>query len=454
MNRETMHWRVTSLVFAALLAISASTARAQEKADKAPALSIDDEVGKLLYDRGVKLYTTGDYANAKKMFVESLERSPHGPVSSQALSMVRSANERLGISDLDSGVPEPGATIERPLDPYGDGGAEVPLDPYADPKTGEPGVIDPYAEPVDVGAGGASRAGRGAVFGFATGLGMVSGLALGGPIDDEGNLSGGAMAAAVGLGLAGAAGAYWVTRSHPVSAGEGTAIVSAGTWGAVDLALFGDAITGVNETSTNAGFKFVAAGGLLGTGAGVLYAYKTDPEVADVVLENSAALWGLGSGLLLGVAISPPTGEAYSLNAAIGSAIGLTAGLIASSRIDLGVRRTLWLDAGAAVGAAAPWVVLYPLLADGDTNDDEQVAGGLSAFALLGGVIGAYWLTDSDTAAADQGHDDGELSPALLSRSFEGQWHLGAPPLLPMINPRLSPPAGTAVGIAVAAGRF
>lgn len=448
---------VTSLLCAVALAMSAQAAVAQPATGGGaePALTIDDHVAKWLHERGLELYTDGDYANAKKMFIESLERSPEGPTADESLSMLRSANERLGVVDLDDGVPTPGATIERPIDPYG--GGDVPLDPYADPNTSEPAPIDPYAAgaPVDTGGDG-SAVGRKALLGWSGAYGMVAGLAIAGPENESGEVSGGAIATGLGLGAASVAGAYFLTRSYPVSAGEGSAIVSAGTWGATELALFGDALSGRDSTSVNDTFKFMAAGGLLGMGGGVLYAYKSDPTTNDVALTNSLALWGVGSGLLLGVAISPPEGEAYSLNAAFGSVAGLTAGLILAPRMELDFRRTLWLNAGAAAGAAVPWILVYPLLADGTTNNDEQIAGGLSAFTLLGGVIGAYFLTDTAKPPRTADQDDGTLplSPALLSRKSDGSWHLGAPPLRPMVSPRLAPAAGTAIGFDVAAGRF
>ena len=100
-----------------------------------------------------RCYRRGAAAEAKTLFIESLERSPKGRVSADALRMLRAANRRLGIANLDDGRPSAQGR-EGVLDPYagGAGGApapsEAPLDPYGAAPTPEPPEPTAPVEPV------------------------------------------------------------------------------------------------------------------------------------------------------------------------------------------------------------------------------------------------------------------------------------------------------------------
>jgi hypothetical protein len=426
---------------------------------------VDAEVAQALYRRGVALYRRGAAAEAKMLFIESLERSPRGRVSADALRMLRAANRRLGIANLDHGRPSAQGQ-EGVLDPYAGGGgapapSEAPLDPYGAAPTPEPPDAMAPVEPV----GPDDRAepeqgsamGRRAVIGWSGAVGLVAGLALGGPEDDSGELAD----AAIVAGLVGAAGgvglSYWLTRRVPLTVGQSAAIASAATWGATQGGLLADATTGT-DSEANDVWKYVAAGGLIGLGGGVVYARMGDPSEQDIALTNSLALMGTGLGLSIAAGMEVAESEAFSLNALFGSTAGLAAGLLLSPRVEVSLRRSLLLDLGAAAGAAAGWAVLYPLIYDDTTRDDEQVVGWVSTATLTGGVIAMWYLTRNMDAASS-----GQLAaprrgppapPGLARLEADGDWHLGVPFLRPLRSPALAPAGETALGIDLVSGRF
>jgi hypothetical protein len=419
-----------------------------------PADDIDDQVAEALHARGQQLLQRGDAASAKTLFIECLERSPKGPRSSEALRALRAANKKLGLKNLDDGRPG------TPVDPYGGGArGEQPLDPYGRRPGGGGGNGDDGLHR-DVGP---SAAGRRVVMAFSAGAGLVAGLALAGPESETTNdfgettteVGGGAvLAGLLGAGV-GFAGSWWLTDRYPVTTGQSVAIASGASWGTLDLALFGDAVTGA-DSDPNDVWKFAAAGGLLGLGAGALYAARLDPSEEELVFVNSLGALGTGAGLLVGVGIQPPEREAYSINALVGSLGGLGIGVALADSADISSRRMLYIDLGAAAGAALPWALLYPLIKDGGTEDDEQAAGWLSALTLGGGAIAAWYLTramdEPDPAEASAVLD--AAPPAVVQRTADGTWALGAPLPRPMQSPALAPPSGIALGADLVSGRF
>lgn len=412
----------------------AAPASAQDEPD-----NIDDEVARWILIRGQELFHQGDYANAKKMFIESLERSPKGPSAKQALTMLRTTNEQLGVSDLDDGRPVPG----------GDGG---PRDPYQDPD----GPRDPYAggggdvrDPYGGGDGGGGppddphKGARRTLLAWSGAYGLSLGLALAGPESDNGEIGGGAflvgaLGAGAGIGLS-----HLLFKRKPMTAGQVAATTSIGTWAGLNVALMVDVFdtdgTGVNDI-----YKGVAFGGLAGIAGGAYYAYKIEPEVGDISFANSLGLYGAAAGLLLGVGISPAEGEAYSLQAVLGSTAGFATGLWLSDRVDTTRRRMLMIDLGAAAGAAVPWILLYPIVNDSGTNNDEQALGWISTATMGGGAIVAWLLTrDSDGGSETDSIEAEPAGPtALLRRNRRGRWRLGAPIPRPMENLALAPPTG------------
>ncbi len=454
-------------------AVAASPARAQpadtpSSADAPPVdvsaqrkKEIDDAVAKALLERGKVLYADGDHADAKKMFIESLERSPDGPSTNDALAMLHSANERLGLKDLDHGNPigKPvGSGSDEPADPYAKGNGEGLADPYASNGVGGEGPVDPYgnggvAPPLsnDVVDPGVARR---RVTLWSSAYGLLAGLAIAGPTDDQGTTRG----AAIIVGLLGAGafggGAWYYLGKHDLTPGQGQALLSGGTWGAYTFALFGDAVTGIGTTSTNEGFKAAAIGGAVGAVGGAVYAAKAEPTEGDVSLINSMGMYGSGAGLLLGVVMQPPKGEAYSINGAVGALAGLGGGMLLARKYDVSRGRMLRIDLGAAAGVAATWALFYPLIADSSTNNDEQAAGVVSIGAMgLGAYLAWRWtrgMDDRDSPLANQ-----PVASSVVQRTADGHWLLGAPLPRPMENPALAPSTGAfTLGLDLASGRF
>lgn len=424
--------------------------------------SIDQAVARALLDRGKALYAAGDHTNAKMLFIESLERSAEGAWSKEALAMLRASNEKLGVANLEHG--NPSATSvggdSGPLDPYAtDGGGEGPLDPY--------GGGDPVGDPEDPYAGlGGERPGnlddepddgsvaRRRVAMWGGGFGALLGLALVGPNDDNNQTRGAAVLVAALTGAAGGVGGYYLLGRKPLAIGQGQAIISAGSWGVYTVALFGDAVTGVDTTTTNEGFKAAAIGGAVGLGGGVLYAVRAEPTEADVSLTNSFGLYGTTTGLMLGVVMNPPESEAYSINGALGAVGGLGIGYWLSTRYEVSRRRMIRVDLGALAGLAASWALFYPLIADDTTSGDEQAAGAVSIGAM---AVGGYLGWRLGRGLEDAGADDASVAglPGLVTRSDAGAWSVGTPLPRPMENPALAPrTGGFSMGIDLAAGRF
>ena len=418
-----------------------------------PADDIDDQVAVALYARGQQLLQRGDPANAKQLFIESLERSPRGSRSPDALRYLRVANKKLGLKNLDDG--RPGA----PVDPNGGGATgEQPIDPYGGGDSGGDG-----GQTIDQPDAGASQAGRRVVMAFSAGAGLIAGLAIAGPESETTNdfgdttseVGGGAvLAGLLGAGV-GFAGSWWLTDRYPVTSGQSVAIASGATWGTIDLALFGDAVTGA-DSDPNDVWKFAAAGSLLGLAGGAWYGARFDPSEEEMVFANSLGAMGAGAGLLVGVGIQPPEREAYSINALVGSLAGLGIGLALADSAQVSTRRMLWIDLGAAAGAAVPWALLYPLIEEDGNENDEQAAGWLSALTLGGGAVAAWYLTRGlDDGEVDEAHTArDEPPPALVERTSRGAWALGAPLPRPMVAPALAPVSGMSVGADLLSGRF
>jgi hypothetical protein len=451
--------RMGLAAFAIALALAGGTARAQGDAPvdpygdahppSDPADDIDDQVASALYQRGVVLLEEGEAAGAKTLFVESLERSPRGSVSEDALRMLREANRALGIADLDDGRPGRDGSV---IDPYG-GAPNRPLDPSGEGDRDRPGEDGPDG----------SRGGRRAVTVWGAAVGLVAGLAIAGPesdgdlIDPDGEpervVSGGAfLVGALGAAL-GAGAAWWLTGKRPLSAGQSAAVVSGTNWGSLALGLFGDAATDI-DSEPNEMWKFVAVGGVLGIGGGATYALVAEPSEGEVAFVNSLGLYGALGGFLAGVGMQPPHGEAYSINVLVGSTLGLTGGFLLKDYVSMTRRRTLLMDAGAAGGALVPWILIYPFLSDGETENDEQVAGWISVFTMGGGAALVYYLTREDR---DEGESESAALPppnALARRARDGRWRLGAPLPRPFSLPALAPADRTAIGLDLLSGRF
>jgi hypothetical protein len=433
---------IRSLVIALLVVATAATPLQAQTPEASEEVSIDELVARALYERAKILFDSGDFANAKQLAIESLERSGAGMRSGDAKELVRSSNEELGIEPRDAGIPGvPDTTTPTPVDPYG----------------GSPKPVDPYQMPPEEPAAPASeqelQLARWGLTGWAGGYGITLGLAVGGPMRENADGDEEFRGVSVLTGLLGGAAltglGYWLTGTYDLTPGQSAAIASAGTWGTVSFGFLGAVLTG-KESDTSDVFKFMAAGGAAGIGGGIAYAKYLDPSVDQVAVINSLSSYGLATGLLFGVLLDPPHNDAYSLQAFLGSAAGMTAGILLRDKLEVSRRRTLWLDVGAASGIAATWVLLYPLIADSGSNNDEQAAGGISILTMAGGVVTAWLLTRGMDDEADQ---PAEPAPqALVGRTASGRWTLGAP----VLEPVAPPPGHRGIGLQLRmlGGRF
>lgn len=443
-----------------------SEAHAQAQTEISP----DEGVAAALFDRGMTLFEQGDFANAKKMFIESLERSSQGNRSADALRMLRSSNEKLGVSNLDAGLP--GADQgNAPLDPYADkGGDETPVDPYSDNGAGDETPVDPYGvdptdgvdpkPPVDEEAtdegnesmnlGRYGLIGHGGVLGSSVSL-MLASAVLDKEADGEIDDVAGIFVFALGAGGGGYL-AHYLTDRYELTDGQAGAVATAGFWtmyNAGHLAnLFGGDTTNLNDI-----YLGMSIGGVAGTGLGAWYAKKYEPDVREISLVNSFSLYGTTTALMLGVAIDPPKNDAYSLNAVIGSVAGIGTAIYLRDELRYSRNRMLKIDMGAGIGALVPWITIYPLMSDDLTTRDEQTTG---FFSAIGVGLGAYiaWAITKDSDDSEQ--DEAELSaapPALLRRSAKGSWSLSSPMVRPMELPALAPRQGL-LGTDILSGRF
>jgi hypothetical protein len=403
-----------------------------------PAPVIDEAVARALYERARVLSDAGDYVNAKMLLEESLSRSSDGPASGDARSLLAVCEENLG--DL----------------PYR-GDADTTLDPFADHDTRD--TLDPYAADPEAAAVPAAdltasaSAGRdrqsaqrtlaiyGGLYGFTAGMAVAD-------YDDGAPVLAGLAGAGAGIGAA-----YLINRGGGLSSGQASTIAWSGAWAGMAGGILVD-LSGVGTSTPEGVTRGVAVGGLLGAGAGWLLARKADPSPGDVALINSLGMYGTATSLMLGVGLAPVEVEGYSLNALLGAAVGIGVGIYAAPRLDVSRQRMLWVDLGAALGAATPWVLIYPALQDGDSDTDEQTTGIISALALLGGGYLAWRLTadmdEKDTVAQKR-------LPAvsgLLQHTPDGAWAVGVPmPRLP--DSALGPRArGFSVAVDLLAGEF
>ncbi|MCP4449002.1 MAG: hypothetical protein GY811_27260 [Myxococcales bacterium] len=438
-----------------------------------------EQVAAALYNRGMALYELGDIGSAKKLFGESLERSPNGSRAGDALAMLRKCNEKLGIEDRDAGRPVPGSGSDVPMDPYADSTADDgisllapfatadgPVDPYAVGATVEPPlVVGAAAETeTETEAGALPKETQGDASGskarvdlmVAGGLyGLIAGLALTGPFEDVDGESGDLRGSAVPVGLAVAGGGvflgHYLAKKYDRAGGK--ALSSGALWGMYNFAHIGNILTG-DETSGNDVYKSMALGGLAGGGLGHLYVSKLKPSEGEVAVANSGALIGTGAALMLGVAMDPPRGDAYSLNAALGSMAGLGAGIFFSDKVVASPKRMTFVTLGAAAGATVPWIMVYPFL-DGSGGGDYQTAGFLSALSMGGGAYLVWRLTEDDESKASASVDAlAPIAPALVQRDPGGRWSLATPMPRPMENHRLASRVGFSMGADVLSGRF
>ncbi len=196
----------------------------------------------------------------------------------------------------------------------------------------------------------------------------------------------------------------------------------------------------------------MALGALAGGGLGYYYDKALDPTEGEVAVLNSGSLIGTTAGLMLGAAIDPPRGDAYSLNMTLGSMAGIGAGLYFRDYFEgVSATRMMHVNLGAMAGAAVPWILVYPAISS-DDGDEHQLVGFLSTLTMAGGAYVTWrWTEDGDS---DDITPEPTSAPALVQRSDSGGWRLSTPLPRPMQNPALAPPNGASVGADLLSGRF
>jgi hypothetical protein len=199
--------------------------------------------------------------------------------------------------------------------------------------------------------------------------------------------------------------------------------------GAIAGGLFADVVTGLESTSEDQVFTGI----ILGATAGAVLSRafgKAELTRGDYALIHSMTAWGLTGGMMFGLALDPPEGEAYSLNGVLGIAGGYLIGHAAARKSDVSSARMVRVNLAAFAGAALPWLI-YAGVADDSTSDDEQAFGLISTVGLVSGVyLGFRWTRNMKAGSAvDQAELD--RAPLALFQRGAGGWHAGGLALTP-----------------------
>jgi hypothetical protein len=204
---------------------------------------------------------------------------------------------------------------------------------------------------------------------------------------------------------------------------------SGSVWGGVAGAFFAETVQGANGGTVTAPGVLLGAsiGSVLGAAGGAGLASKHKLTRGDVALVDTFAGMGAVGGLTIGMLMQPAQDEAYSLNAVIGTGVGIVVGLVAAPQTNTTPRRMLRVAGLAAAGGALPLLVYAGA---GSSGSGEQRVAGLFSTA---GLIGGAWLGFYLTRHMDEGLDvpDGQTAPkqdappAVVGRSSDGRWQLG-----------------------------
>jgi hypothetical protein len=352
---------------------AAPPAAPPERPDDTAAAEVDQAVAAALVVRARHLLDVHAWADAKQLAVEALVRTPDGPAAVDAQEIVRIANQRLGI--VEPTGPSPTGPAGTPIDPDH---VTPPVDPVPVPLP----PIGPTDQP-------ARPRGRIVLTSYAAATGAVVGLGFGGAASSNG----GEVAGALIGGLAGGGLGYWLGGRYHSSVGAARTFGIGATWGGIALAFMTDAIGGSNTpTSHHDVFLGAGLGAGLGGLAGIALA-RSKPLSADgATLVDSFGGMGVIGGLAIGELMQPYATEAYSLNAALGAAGGALFGMWVAANHDISSRRMARVDAAAAIGASAPWL-LYAAVRSDSTTADERVFGLVSAAGLVAGMYLGFRFT-------------------------------------------------------------
>ncbi len=412
---------------------------ADDSNDDGEAPDLNTQVAKSLYRRAGVLYDNGDYDNAQMLLNEAAALRPSGSTAAAIEALRREVELRISEREVEENIP---------VDPYGDDDLDDELDPYGD-EQGEDDELPAELLPVDTSAADDLSRGRRTFIVYGGMLGFTLGLAA---TDLDSSDSSPVLPALLGAG-AGLGGAYLFARKRDISAGRASTIAWSGAFSGLVGGVIVD-LTAIDDSRTTDVTRGVALGATLGSALGWYAGDRLDPSPGDAALVASMGLYGTAAGLLIGVGIDPVESEAYSINAMVGAGLGLGVGAYLASQSEVSRRRMMWVDLGAALGAATPWVVLYPLFADSNARSDEQAAGVISTLGLAAGGYLAWRLTAG--MEPEQIADDSLAAvPGFVRRGADGRWGLGVGLPRPAQNPVLGPHlGGRALAVDLFGGQF
>lgn len=374
-----------------------------------PALA--EQVAGSLVIRAIDLYDARELRDAKQLAVEAVVTSPHGPSAERARALIHQINQQLGIPE------------EQP---------PAPLPPPARPAPQTPDSPDDGTKitkgPIDAPTAGHGRVAAQVHAGLYTAL---IGATIGSAFSDS-NQAAGAIPVGLAAGAAGAVVLAPVLDRHLDEAQIRT--VGSGTvWGGVIGGLFADLTTGVGIGSSGTTGRQVLVGASIGSTLGGLgglaLAKQHELTRGDVALVDTLAGIGTFGGFTIGMLMQPAQSEAYDLNAVLGAAGGIVAGLVAAPSTNTTPRRMVRVAEYAMAGGAVPFILL-PVT--GASSGAERVVGALSSIGLVGGAILGFRSTkdwDKGQDAAAGAHD---APPAIVGRASDGTWAVGTPGLEPL----------------------
>jgi hypothetical protein len=338
---------------------------------KDPVLS--EQIAEQLVARAQDLLDAKVYVDAKQLAVEALVESPKGTASEHARFIIKQVNQQLGIKD-DEPAPMP-----TPL-------PAVDTSPITDPTQQPlPPVQPPPAEGVTHHDGKVVGIIYGGFYGALVGATIGSYFSSSQP-------AAGAVPTGLAIGALGALAAPRLIDKWKLDEAQVRTVGAGSFWGASIGGLFAHVVTGANGGTVTASGILVGAsvGSTLGLLGGAAFAKDHKFTRGDVALIDTLAGMGTAGGLTVGMLMQPAQKEAYSLNAVLGSAAGIVAGIVAAPQTNTTPRRMLRVAGLAAAGGAVPLAILA---AGPSKSGVQRAAGGLSALGMLGGAVLGFYLT-------------------------------------------------------------
>lgn len=220
--------------------------------------------------------------------------------------------------------------------------------------------------------------------------------------------------ALVGLGFLGlvAGGGLSFVLSDGIRSGQALAVNSGTAWGvwhAIALAAIlepqGETIAGMTLGLN-----------LLGTGIGAVIAGTLVPKNGQVSFANSAGMWSGALALFLmntaGVDIFD--GDGFWQAQLVATDLGLLAGALGATQLDISRGRVLLIDAGGLVGMFLGMGAAVLI----SESPSQELVGGLGTIGILGGLTSVYFLS----SGIDEPDDDSGASVMFLPGGPRGSY--------------------------------